>query len=75
METKLIGCVYSFLHTKGFGFIAVPNGTRSPQKFFLHISKIISGAENLAVNCTVRFSVSPIMEGALPSAIDVEVLS
>jgi cold shock CspA family protein len=74
MEAKLEGQVYSFIQTRGFGFIIVPNGTRTPLKFFLHISKIISGAENIAVGAKVRFFVSPLVEGALPAAVDIEVL-
>jgi cold shock CspA family protein len=74
MENKLVGKLYSFLHTKGFGFIIVPDGSRTPQKFFLHVSRIVSGSESVAVGSTVRFSVSPIKEGSLPAAIDAEIV-
>jgi cold shock CspA family protein len=74
MEAKLIGTIHSFIPAKGFGFIAVPNANGIPARFFLHISRIISGAENLSVGATVKFSVSPIKEGNLPSAIDVEIV-
>lgn len=76
METKLEGKIYSFVHEKGFGFILVPNpeDERTPAKFFIHINRIISGAEYVAVGATVRFFVSPIREGKLPSAIDAEIV-
>jgi cold shock CspA family protein len=73
MDAKLVGRLYSFIHTRGFGFIIVPNGTRTPRKFFLHISRVISGADNIAIGATVTFAVSDVKEGALPSAIDAEV--
>jgi cold shock CspA family protein len=76
MDTKkLEGQIYAYMVTKGFGFIIVPNGTRTPPKYYLHISKVISGAESIAVGVWVRFSVSPFVEGRLPSAMDVEVLA
>jgi cold shock CspA family protein len=74
METKLVGRIYSFIHTRGFGFIISPSGnSRTPAKYFLHISQIISGADKVAVGATVRFSVNPISEGTLPAAVDAEI--
>jgi cold shock CspA family protein len=60
--------------TKGFGFIVVHNGSRTPPKYYLHISKVISGADAIGVGTWVKFSVCPFIEGTLPSAIDVEVV-
>lgn len=71
-ETKLVGILQIWTR-KGFGFISVRESDGKPQrKYYLHVSKIISGEAR--PNATVRFSVDPIIEGSLPSAIDVEVL-
>jgi hypothetical protein len=68
MDTKLMsGILNSWLFAKKFGFVAVySNGIT--QKYFLHSSKIQSGAP--AVGSVVYFNISPVREGLLPSAID-----
>lgn len=72
METKLQGFIRVFIYAKKFGFIVVPDGTRAPQSYFLHQSKIISGEPRVGASCL--FNVSPILEGEQPSAIDVEIV-
>jgi cold shock CspA family protein len=76
-EAKLEGLLYTFIHAKGFGFIVCPNpdDQRNPTKYYLHISRVIAGADRIAVGAKVRFLVNPILEGRLPSAIDCEILS
>jgi hypothetical protein len=67
MNTKeKSGILITWLFAKKFGFVAVyTNGVT--QKYFLHSSKIESGAP--AVGSVVYFDVSPVREGVLPSAI------
>jgi hypothetical protein len=52
-----------------FGFITSFDGGK-PEKFYFHASQTLSGKPG--VGATVRFAVSPIRTGELPSAVEVE---
>jgi hypothetical protein len=71
-NTKLQCFIRVFIDAQRFGFIDVPDKTRAPQSYFLHGSKIISGSPE--VGAAVLFNVNPVMDGKLPSAIDVEIV-
>lgn len=70
--TKRKGQLCTWLGQRGFGFIAVRESEdREQQKYFLHLSQIVSGKP--VVGATCHFLVSPDKEGKLPSAIEVEI--
>ena len=71
MEEKLEGVLSTWIAGRGFGFIVVV-ANNQPVKFYLHISKVVSGIPQ--VGSRVRFNVLAIREGNLPSAIDAEIL-
>ena len=73
MDTKLNGFIRVWIYARKFGFIVVPDGSKAPQTYFLHHSKIVSGEPK--VGAPVSFSISPLLEGELPSAIEVEITS
>jgi hypothetical protein len=72
MDAKLNGFIRVWIYARKFGFIVVPNGTKAPDTYFLHHSKIVGGEPK--VGASVLFNISPLLEGELPSAIDVEVI-
>lgn len=71
MDTKQFGVLRSWVAARGFGFIAVVDEKGALAKYFLHRSKVISGTPT--VGAGVRFDVSPVREGELPSAIAAEI--
>lgn len=71
MDTKSFGVLRTWVAARGFGFISVVDEKGALTKYFLHRSKVISGTP--AVGAGVRFEVSPVREGELPSAVAAEI--
>jgi cold shock CspA family protein len=69
---KLQGIISMYLPDRGFGFLIVGQG-KDIKKYFFHITRVVSGVP--AIGAIATFSVHPIQEGKLPSAVDVEVQS
>ena len=67
---KLQGIISVWLPDRGFGFIVSGQG-RDLKKYFVHATRIVSGVPT--TGATAIFSVHPIQEGKLPSAVDVEI--
>jgi cold shock CspA family protein len=63
------GSISVWINGKNFGFIVTDGES---QRLFLHRSKIKSGQP--AVGAKVVFDISPLREGANPSAINVEIV-
>lgn len=63
------GTISVWIHGKNFGFISADDGSA---RLFLHRSKIKSGLP--AVGAKVLYDISPICEGANPSALNVEIV-
>ena len=71
MEAKRIGQLTSWISGRGFGFLTALDGeTLCREKFYAHVSKFISGKPELGKK--YKFEVLPVMEGANPSAINIE---
>jgi cold shock CspA family protein len=73
MESKLTGVLYVYFLKKGFGFISTTDDAGVPTgKYFMYHESVISGTPSAGK--TVKFSVNPVKEGRLPSAVAVEVV-
>ena len=74
-QNKKVGVLRSWNEARGFGIIKVGPAS-SLERYFLHVSKIVSGTASPAPGMTVHFKVSetPPKEGQLQQAIDADVI-
>jgi hypothetical protein len=74
-EVKKRGVLRSWHEDRGFGIVRV-GPPSSLEKYFLHVSKIISGTASPIVGMEILFLVSPkpAIEGQLRAAIEAEVV-
>jgi hypothetical protein len=70
-EIRFVGHLSVWVGHRNFGFITVANGSVT-ERYFLHKTRIIKGTPS--VGALVHFFVSPVKEGANPSAYDAEIV-
>jgi cold shock CspA family protein len=70
---RIEGIVAVWLPARAFGFIVTEE--KEVRRFFMHLSHITKGADDIAVGKRATFTVSPIREGKNPTALDVEILT
>ena len=76
MQTqKKSGVLRSWNENRGFGIIRV-GPPSSLERYFLHVSQIVSGTATPAVGSDVYFEISdkPIKKGDLPQAISADIV-
>lgn len=72
---KFIGTLNVWFGDRGYGFIRLRDGEGQIVKLYFHVSKLLPNQQlKPAVGAQVRFDVKPELEGAYPTAINVEVV-
>jgi cold shock CspA family protein len=66
----LTGTVSTYVSDRGWGYISKASEHRV-EKFFFHVSQFRSKDIKPALGVAVSFSVSPVIEGKWPTALDV----
>jgi cold shock CspA family protein len=69
------GTISTYVTDRGWGFISraveQPLGHCNVEKFFFHVSQFRSKDIKPAIGVAVSFSISPVIDGKFPSALDV----
>jgi cold shock CspA family protein len=69
---KLEGKVAMYQADRGFGFL-VTGGGQTFEKFFFHISEVVTGEGWIAVGAPASFSIHPVQQGKLRTATAIEI--
>jgi cold shock CspA family protein len=67
---RAVGTISTYVADRGWGYISRPTELRV-EKFFFHVSQFRSKDTKPALGVAVSFSISPVIEGKWPTALDV----